>query len=118
MVVTGGRVCSSCLFPSHQSLLGLCGSPRLGRAIPLEGARQAFPKAHLGVVIKTFPRLRNVRLGVADVSISWRLIFRREPLAGNFSEFAKDFIEGDALAHADVENSSGSVGRFTRKQIG
>src|SRR6267142_2912490 len=94
---------------SHFGPSFFCSHLGLDGAIPLESARQAFLKAHLRVVIKTFPRLRDVRLGVADVSITGRLVLRLESLAGNFSKLAKDFIEGNALAHSDVENFSGSA---------
>src|SRR5260370_36841686 len=100
------------LFISHQSLLCLCRGFPLGRAVPLEGARQSFLKAHLGLIAKILPRLSTVRLGIPDVSIARRIVLGFQSLAGNFSKRANHFIEGDASAHADVKNFSADIRRF------
>src|SRR5713226_6927368 len=94
---------------SHQSLLRLCRGLRLCLAIPLEGARQAFLEGNRRLIAKKFSRLRDVRLRVADVSIARRIVLRFERLAGDFSQLAKNFIEGDASPRADIENFSGNI---------
>src|SRR5258708_29021380 len=77
---------------NHLSLLFLCRGlgPRL--PIPLERPRQSFLKAHLRLIAKKFPRLRNIRLRIADVSIARRVLLRLKPPSPDFSKLPPDNI--------------------------
>src|ERR1700740_2343212 len=94
--------------PARLSLLRF---GRLGTlaAVPVERPRQAFFKSHLRLVAQEFLGLRDVRFGVADVSLSRRLVFGCERLSRNSLQFFEDFIEGNASPTANVENFAGHV---------
>src|SRR5260370_30192376 len=109
--------CVSSPVTSHQSLLRLCRGFRLRRAVPFESTRQPFLETNLRLISQIFPRLRNVGLRIADVSIARRIVLRIELLACNFFELAKNFIQGDASTYPYIENFSGNICCFARQSI-
>src|SRR5260370_26753692 len=96
---------------NHLSLLFLCRGlgPRL--PIPLERPRQSFLKAHLRLIAKKFPRLRNIRLRIADVSIARRVVLVLKRLARDSSKLAEYIIERISSPHTDIENSYCNIDR-------
>src|SRR5258708_2009598 len=103
---------SSVTITNHLSLLRLRRGLGLRLPIPLERPRQSFLKAHLRLIAKKFPRLRNVRLRITDVAIARRIVLGLKRFARDFSQFAEHLIEGNSSPHSNIENFPGYVGRF------
>ena len=90
----------------------------MGGAVPVEGALQTFFQADGGFVAEDSAGVGDVGLRVANVTIAWRVMARFEGLARDFAQGRDNFVQVDARSCADVEDSSGSAGSFTGKQVG
>src|SRR5260370_19313002 len=102
---------------THLPLRFLCRGLGQRPPMPLERPRQSFLKAHLRLIAKKFPRLRNIRLLIADVSIARRVVLRLKRLARDSSKLAEYIIERNASPHPDIENCSWNIMSFARHQM-
>src|SRR2546421_8933839 len=107
------------LRPCSATMSLLCFHRRLHLrfTVPFERPRQSLLERYPRRIAKKFPRLRNIGLGIANVSLARRFVFRFERLAGDFSKLAQNFVEGNAPSHADIENFSRNIGSFAREKI-
>src|SRR6266481_3139674 len=97
---------------NRHSLLRLHRRFRLRLPVPFERPRQSLLERYLRLIAKKFPGLRNIRLGVTNISLARRFVLRFERLAGDSSKLAQNFVEGDAPPNADIEDFSGIIRCF------
>src|SRR5271168_1717990 len=104
-------------IPRNRSLFGFCFCFGLCRAIPREGAAETFFKSDLWIVAEEFPGLCDIRLRIADVAVTRRLVFRFEFLTGNFGKQLKSFVQRKTATGPHVEGFAGNVGSFASEEI-
>src|SRR5208283_5898468 len=100
-----------CFFDCSRSL-------HVVRAVPFEGAPQAFFKKHGWLITEILFGPANIGARIANISLSRRIMFWFDFLAGHAPQEFDYFIQRNREAGSNVVHLAGRAGSLKRQQVG